>query len=86
MGKKIFLFLVCLSFGILKGIAQVTTIRGTVVTDEDGSPVIGASILVKGEKQGAVSDMDGKFELKIISSSATTRLVVSYMGLATQVI
>ncbi|MBB4043677.1 SusC/RagA family TonB-linked outer membrane protein [Bacteroides reticulotermitis] len=84
MGKKIFLFLVCLSFGILKGIAQVTTIRGTVVTDEDGSPVIGASILVKGEKQGAVSDMDGKFELKIISSSATTRLVVSYMGLATQ--
>ncbi|MBT1301231.1 carboxypeptidase-like regulatory domain-containing protein, partial [Phocaeicola dorei] len=51
--------------------------------EEDGLPVVGASILVKGTTVGTVTDMDGKFTLSNVPSSAKT-LVVSFIGMATQ--
>ena len=48
MGKRIHLFLLALAIGVIQGAAQVTTVRGIVTTEEDGEPVIGASVIVKG--------------------------------------
>ncbi|TDB09698.1 hypothetical protein E1I95_25540 [Phocaeicola dorei] len=41
----------------------MTKVTGTVISEEDGLPVVGASILVKGTTVGTVTDMDGKFTL-----------------------
>lgn len=83
MGKKIYLVLLYLSIGLVQGIAQVSTIRGTVVAEEDGEPIIGASVVVKGIIQGTVTDMKGNFELHNLPTSAT-RLVISYIGFTPQ--
>lgn len=63
--------------------AQITKVTGTVISEEDGLPVVGASILVKGTTVGTVTDMDGKFTLSNVPSSAKT-LVVSFIGMASQ--
>ena len=52
MGKRIHLFLLALAIGVIQGAAQVTTVRGIVTTEEDGEPVIGASVIVKGTSLG----------------------------------
>ena len=57
------------------------TVRGVVISTEDGLPVIGASILEKGTSNGTITDFDGMYELTV-QDDAT--LVVSYVGLATQ--
>ena len=55
------------------------TIQGIVV-DQNGEPVIGASIRVKGSKNGTVTDIDGKFTL----SNANGNVEISYIGYKTQ--
>lgn len=52
-------------------------ISGTVTNDE-GEPLIGVNILVKGTDKGTSSDIDGKFTLKNVNEKAT--LVLSYIG------
>ena len=42
--------------------AQKRSISGTV-SDESGSPVIGASAVIKGTTQGIVTDLEGKFHI-----------------------
>ena len=83
MKRKLMLLLACLFVGIGLVTAQVTKVTGTVISEEDGLPVVGASILVKGTTVGTVTDMDGKFTLSNVPSSAKT-LVVSFIGMATQ--
>ena len=57
-------------------------VRGTVV-DNAGEPLIGASVIVKGNaSQGTVTDFDGNFQLKVPSEQ--TVLVVSYVGMNTK--
>ncbi|MBM6660146.1 carboxypeptidase-like regulatory domain-containing protein, partial [Bacteroides gallinaceum] len=51
--------------------------------EEDGLPVVGASVLVKGTTVGTVTDIDGNFTISNVPSSAGT-LVVSFIGLQTQ--
>ena len=59
---------------------QVGAIKGTIV-DSNGEPVIGASILVLGQKgQGVVSDLDGNFVLNV---KPGTKLKISYIGFET---
>ena len=58
----------------------VKSVTGTVV-DSTGEPLIGASILVKGTDQAAVTDIDGNFSLKNLKGNT---LVVSYVGMKTQ--
>ena len=80
--KKVVLLLSCflLSMGIAT--AQNKTVSGTVV-DDTGSPIIGASVVVKGNTAiGVVTNLDGKFTLSVPSS--TTTLVVKYLGMQEQ--
>ena len=77
------LLMTCLFLGIGLVNAQISKITGTVVSEEDGLPVVGASILVKGTTSGTTTDMDGKFTLKNVPSSAKT-LIISFIGMRTQ--
>ena len=83
MKSKFMLLLTCLFIGIGLVTAQVTKVTGTVISEEDGLPVVGASILVKGTAVGTVTDMDGKFQLPNVPSSAKT-LVISFIGMQSQ--
>ena len=58
------------------------TYSGTVV-DENGEPVIGAQVKVKGVKQGVVTDIDGKFTLPN-GVKRGTEIVVTYVGMESQ--
>lgn len=62
--------------------AQNITVSG-VVEDSAGEPMIGATVLVEGSKDGVATDFDGNFTLKC---SPKARLVVSYIGYKTQTI
>ena len=73
----------CLFIGIGLVNAQISKVTGTVISEEDGLPVVGASIVVKGTTTGTVTDMDGKFTLTNVPSSAKT-LMVSFIGMKTQ--
>ncbi|MBQ3699821.1 MAG: TonB-dependent receptor [Prevotella sp.] len=55
---------------------QTIKVTGQVV-DQDGEPLIGATVKVKGTTSGSVTDMDGNFQ---ISAPANATLVVSYVG------
>lgn len=72
--------MLALAIGVIQGAAQVTTVRGIVTTEEDGEPVIGASVIVKGTSLGTVTDVNGRFELSGLPPSAT-RLLISYISL-----
>ena len=61
--------------------AQTITVTG-VVTDSTGEPIIGASVVEKGNTStGTVTDLDGNFTLSVPSKAT---LVVSYIGMKTQ--
>ena len=63
--------------------AQTQKVTGVVVSGSDEEPVVGASVAVRGVATlGAITDIDGKFEISGIPASART-LVVSYVGMAT---
>ncbi len=73
-----------LVLGMSMAFAQTRTVTGTVTSAEDGQPVIGASVFVKGATNvGVVTDLDGKFVLNGVPTSATT-LVVSSIGMITK--
>ena len=48
-----------------------------VIVDQEGLPVIGANVSVKGTTNGTITDMDGKFELDV---PAGAKLLISYIG------
>ena len=79
MKKIIYLFtLLCLSIGV--ALAQTRSVSGTVTSAEDGEPVAGASVIVKGTTFGTITDIDGKFTLSGIPASAGT-IVISFIGM-----
>ena len=83
MKKLKLLFTVMMTFIAVASFAQGTvTVRGVVTAEEDGLPVIGASVFVKDSKVGTVTDVDGRFRLDVPSSAKT--LVVSYIGMKTK--
>ena len=83
MKRKLMLLMTCLFIGIGLVNAQVSKVTGNVTSDEDGLPVVGASVLVKGTTVGTVTDIDGNFTLSNVPSSAET-LVISFIGLESQ--
>jgi TonB-linked SusC/RagA family outer membrane protein len=84
MKQKVFLFLSCLFLSIGLVTAQTSaTVQGVVISAEDGAPVVGASVLVKGATVGAVTDIDGKFLIPNVPATAKT-LQVSFIGMQTQ--
>ena len=83
MKRKIMLFLTCLFIGIGLATAQITRVTGNVTSSEDGEPVVGASVLVKGTNVGTITDIDGNFTINNVPSNATI-LVVSFVGMQSQ--
>ncbi len=81
--RKLKLLLTCLfavaSISLVS--AQTKTASGTVISSDDGQPVIGASVVVKGNtKIGTLTDVDGRYTLSVPASATT--LVISYIGMS----
>ena len=72
MKRKFMLLLTCLFIGIGLVTAQTSRVTGLVTSEEDGQPVVGASILVNGTTLGTITDIDGKFTITNVPSSAKT--------------
>lgn len=83
MKQRMTLFMAILLMGIGLSNAQVSQVTGNVMSEEDGLPVVGASVLVKGTTVGTVTDIDGNFTISGVPASAKT-LVVSFIGLQSQ--
>ena len=74
MKRKLTLLLACLLAGIGLVIAQTPRkVTGTVISEEDNLPVVGASVLVKGTNVGTTTNIDGKFTINNVPSSARTK-------------
>ncbi|MBU7577792.1 MAG: SusC/RagA family TonB-linked outer membrane protein, partial [Flavihumibacter sp.] len=73
------LFLTLLQQGVY---AQTKTISGKVTDSKDGSPVVGATVLVKGTSSGVQTGADGSFTITVPASAKT--LVISSVGFASQ--
>lgn len=78
--RLVFLALMAISSTVVLAQGKVS---GTVV-DAQGEPIIGASVVVKGTTNGAVTDFNGNFTLQSVPKNAS--LVVSYVGYATQTV
>lgn len=61
--------------------AQEGTLTGKI-TDTDGTPLVGANILVKGSSMGTVTDIDGKYTIRLATGNQT--ILASYIGFAEQ--
>jgi TonB-linked SusC/RagA family outer membrane protein len=81
MEKKLMLMLSCLFLMVGTALAQ-TKISGSVLSEEDGEPVIGATVQVIGSQVGAPTDANGKFELTVPAGKKMLR--VSYVGMETK--
>ena len=80
MKVKLPMFLLCLFLSSGLALAQTKSVSGVVTSADDGEPVIGASVTVKGSTKGVVTDSNGKFTLTNVPDDAKT-LVVSYVGM-----
>ena len=81
MKKRLTMFLTCLFLTTAVALAQ-NKITGTVFEDT-GEPCIGATVMVQGTKQGTKTDLDGHFAINVPSGK---KLVISYVGMATQTV
>jgi TonB-linked SusC/RagA family outer membrane protein len=80
--KKLSLLLLCFVLaGVQLLLAQNVAIKGTVTSKDDGSPIPGVSIVVKGTTIGTVSDFEGKYSLNVPQN--TISLVFSFVGMKT---
>lgn len=75
--KNFMLFLMTL-FLSCHVMAQQTTITGTITDGADGSPLIGANVLVKGTGTGSIADINGKFSVSVPTGKEV--LVISCIG------
>jgi len=80
MSRKVFAAALLTLFFAFPALAQKITVSGTVI-DQTGEPLIGASVIVKGETMGVATNFDGEYSLSV-NPDAT--LVFSYVGYDTQ--
>lgn len=81
--KRLALFYVLLvSIGCQLAMGQTVEITGTIKSLEDGQPLPGASVMVKGTNVGTTTDIDGKYSLAVPTDAKT--LVINFVGLKTQ--
>lgn len=76
---KVLLLSFCMLAFAQAGLAQ-SKVTGTI-SDQDGNPLVGATVLIKGTTEGALTDNEGKFSLT--ASDPNGVLVVSYIGYTT---
>lgn len=83
MEKRIKMLLTCLFLSVGIAMAQ-TKINGTVVSEEDGQPVIGATVMIAGTDNGTLTDANGAFSLTLPTGKKL--LKVSYLGMVPQTV
>src|SRR5574344_251420 len=83
MKRELMLLLTLFLLNIGLANAQVSKVTGVVTSEDDGLPVVGASVLVVGTNLGTITGMDGDFILSNVPSGAK-KLQVSYIGMETQ--
>ena len=76
-----FLFYLFIGIGLVS--AQTARVTGTVIYADDGEPIVGASVVIKGTNRGVITDPNGSFTLNNVPSNANT-LVIQYVGMVTQ--
>ncbi len=79
--KKIALLLAFFAIGLNVLLAQTKEITGKVTSADDGGAMPGVSISVKGTSLGTITDMDGKYLLKVPENAKT--LAFSFVGMTT---
>ncbi len=80
--KIVYLLPAILSFMFMSEVlAQEQMISGKITSSEDNSTIPGASVQIKNEQQGTITDLDGNFS---ISASSTDTLVISFIGMTTK--
>jgi iron complex outermembrane recepter protein len=78
--RRILQIVAMLLFVVSSAYAQTKTVSGTV-TESNGAPLPGVSVVVKGTSTGAITDADGKFSLK--APAAATTVTLSFVGFKT---
>jgi len=82
MKQRLTLFVATMLMVVSSAFAQ-TKITGTVIAEEDGLPIIGATVLIDGTQQGVATNMDGQFTLDVPKGK---KLKISYIGMKTKVL
>jgi TonB-linked SusC/RagA family outer membrane protein len=86
-GKKPVLFLVLMIFlcGICNSAdAQNSNIISGIVQDNNGSPISGVSVILKGSETGVITDETGKYSLRLSNGQRNGTIVFSYVGFVPQ--
>ena len=77
MKKRLTLFMMSLFLCVGSALAQ-TKVSGTVFSQEDGQPIIGAAVKVVGTQTGALTDVNGRFSVPL--PAGKTELEITYLG------
>ena len=83
MKERLTMFMVGLFLVVGSALAQ-TKISGTVLSQEDGQPIIGAAVKVVGTSTGMLTDVNGRFNLTL--PNGKTQITVSYLGYESQTV
>ena len=76
--KKFLIIVLVVCFGVTSLFAQTKRITGTVLSSEDGTPIPGVSVAVKGTTTGTITNAEGNFSLTVPENEI---LVFSFIGL-----
>nr|WP_302347744.1 TonB-dependent receptor [uncultured Prevotella sp.] len=82
--KRSILLVALFLMGCLQLLAQSRMIQGEVTDAQNGEPLIGATVMVEGEKSGTVTDFDGNFKLQVTSSAKKVK--ISYIGYVDKIV
>ena len=83
MEKRLTMFLVSLLLCVGSALAQ-TKVSGTVLSQEDGQPIIGAAVKVVGTSTGLLTDVNGKFTVTL--PAGKDQLEITYLGMEPQTV
>ena len=82
--EKRLAMLMCSLFLCVGSMLAQTKVSGTVLSQEDGQPVIGAAVKVVGTSTGLLTDVNGKFSLTL--PAGKDQLEITYLGMETQTV
>lgn len=66
------------------GALAQSTVKGTVISQDDGMPIVGATIRVEGTNTGTVTDIDGHFSVAVPASNQKLR--IEYIGMESRTV
>lgn len=85
MAKRIFNLMMVLWLSAITALAQTTRVEGLVVSEDDDSPVIGATVTLDGTNKVVATNADGKFVIDGVTSGNKT-ITVTYVGMQKQTV